>query len=163
MPPRSYQDPPRTSYQDPPRSYQDPPRSYQDPPRSYQDPPRSYQDPPRTSYDSPSAPMSPMSTQRTHLAGGDWMVRWPGVCVIWTSDQGKVLIVVYVFRQSPVKPSEDAHTAEAKKWIEQPDCPYLLLDVRDREQYDKCHIRSGTLFLLSPFPFGSCLTIYLGR
>jgi hypothetical protein len=24
-----------------------------------------------------------------------------------------------------------------------PDCPYLLLDVRDREQYDQCHIISG--------------------
>lgn len=24
-----------------------------------------------------------------------------------------------------------------------PDCPYLLLDVREREQYDQCHIISG--------------------
>lgn len=24
-----------------------------------------------------------------------------------------------------------------------PDCPYLLLDVRDREQYDCCHIIGG--------------------
>ena len=24
-----------------------------------------------------------------------------------------------------------------------PDCPYLLLDVRDRDQYDRCHIISG--------------------
>lgn len=24
-----------------------------------------------------------------------------------------------------------------------PDCPYLLLDVRDRDQYDHCHIISG--------------------
>lgn len=24
-----------------------------------------------------------------------------------------------------------------------PDCPYLLLDVRDRDQYDLCHIISG--------------------
>lgn len=25
-----------------------------------------------------------------------------------------------------------------------PECPYLLLDVRDRELYDQCHIISGT-------------------
>lgn len=24
-----------------------------------------------------------------------------------------------------------------------PDCPYLLLDVREREQYEQCHIISG--------------------
>lgn len=24
-----------------------------------------------------------------------------------------------------------------------PDCPYLLLDVRDRDQYDRCHIITG--------------------
>lgn len=24
-----------------------------------------------------------------------------------------------------------------------PDCPYLLLDVREREQYERCHIISG--------------------
>ncbi|KAG7254362.1 hypothetical protein CRUP_032189 [Coryphaenoides rupestris] len=31
------------------------------------------------------------------------------------------------------------------RWTEQPypDCPYLLLDVRDRDQYDQCHIVSG--------------------
>lgn len=27
-----------------------------------------------------------------------------------------------------------------------PDCPYLLLDVRDREQYDRCHIISAHSF-----------------
>ena len=26
-----------------------------------------------------------------------------------------------------------------------PLCPYLLLDVRDKEDYDRCHIISGTL------------------
>lgn len=25
-----------------------------------------------------------------------------------------------------------------------PDCPYLLLDLRDREEFDSCHIISGT-------------------
>ena len=31
------------------------------------------------------------------------------------------------------------------RWAERPypDCPYLLLDVRDRDQYDQCHIISG--------------------
>ncbi|KAJ3596310.1 hypothetical protein NHX12_002719 [Muraenolepis orangiensis] len=31
------------------------------------------------------------------------------------------------------------------RWVERPypDCPYLLLDMRDREQYDQCHIVSA--------------------
>lgn len=30
-----------------------------------------------------------------------------------------------------------------------PDCPYLLLDVREREQYEQCHIISGRWCSLS--------------
>lgn len=30
-----------------------------------------------------------------------------------------------------------------------PDCPYLLLDVREREQYEQCHIISGRWHNLS--------------
>ena len=31
------------------------------------------------------------------------------------------------------------------RWAERPypDCPYLLLDMRERDQYDQCHIISG--------------------
>ncbi|XP_016330647.1 centrosomal protein of 41 kDa isoform X2 [Sinocyclocheilus anshuiensis] len=35
-----------------------------------------------------------------------------------------------------------------------PDCPYLLLDVRDREQYDHCHIISGLKVVAQKFPEG---------
>ncbi|XP_016116782.1 centrosomal protein of 41 kDa isoform X3 [Sinocyclocheilus grahami] len=35
-----------------------------------------------------------------------------------------------------------------------PDCPYLLLDVRDREQYDQCHIISGLKVVAQKFPEG---------
>ncbi|MEQ2189366.1 hypothetical protein GOODEAATRI_024594, partial [Goodea atripinnis] len=35
-----------------------------------------------------------------------------------------------------------------------PDCPYLLLDVRDRDQYDCCHIISGLKVIAQKFPSG---------
>ena len=28
-------------------------------------------------------------------------------------------------------------------------CPYLVLDIRDRDEYDACHIISGKFFLQS--------------
>lgn len=32
---------------------------------------------------------------------------------------------------------------------EPPICPYLLLDVRDKDDYDKCHIISGKMIVES--------------
>ncbi|XP_072291650.1 centrosomal protein of 41 kDa [Eucyclogobius newberryi] len=44
------------------------------------------------------------------------------------------------------EPSPDAHSPDALGpfvHTPYPDCPYLLLDVRDRDQYDSCHIVSA--------------------
>ncbi|XP_037539690.1 centrosomal protein of 41 kDa [Nematolebias whitei] len=35
-----------------------------------------------------------------------------------------------------------------------PDCPYLLLDVRDQDQYNHCHIISGLKVIAQKFPSG---------
>uniref|UniRef100_H2V3L5 Centrosomal protein 41 n=1 Tax=Takifugu rubripes TaxID=31033 RepID=H2V3L5_TAKRU len=35
-----------------------------------------------------------------------------------------------------------------------PDCPYLLLDLRDREEFDSCHIISGLKVVAQTFPEG---------
>jgi len=39
--------------------------------------------------------------------------------------------------------------------IDMSTCPYLLLDIRDKDEYDQCHIIPGMFFILSAPP--SCL------
>lgn len=43
-----------------------------------------------------------------------------------------------------------------------PDCPFLLLDVRDRDAYDQCHIVGGKGEMTSMgFPWGTFIIVHL--